>query len=223
MPFDHVTQCRIGDEEQPVVVVDGFAPDAAALRDAALAACFGPAGEHYPGVRAPLPAGYMDACLPRIAQAMGRSFGRLRRLRVIDASFSIVATAPGALQPRQRLPHVDAYGAERIALVHYLGPEPHGTAFYRHRATGYETVDATRAPAYFAAVDRELCGEAPPSGYIAGDTAAFACTARFDARFDRALLYRSYALHSGAIPPDADLSADPARGRLTVTAFLAME
>ncbi|MGC1469145.1 MAG: DUF6445 family protein, partial [Sphingorhabdus sp.] len=26
-------------------------------------------------------------------------------------------------------------------------------------------------------------------------------------------------LHSGAISPDAKLSADPARGRLTVTAF----
>lgn len=214
---------RIGDEAQPVLIVDGFAPDATALRDAALGCTFGTGGEHYPGIRAPLPAQYLTTMLPRIAQAMGRSFGRFRRLHVIDASFSIVTTAPGALSPRQRLPHVDAYGIERIALVHYLSNDPHGTAFYRHRETGYETVDETRAPRYFAAVDRELDRDEPPPGYVAGDTAAYACTARIDARFDRALIYRSFCLHSGAIPPDAILSPDPACGRLTVTGFLAME
>ena len=215
---------RIGREDQPVSIVDGFAADPDALRDAAIAATFEPAAQHYPGIRAPLPAEYLRAQLPVVAQALARNFGRFRRIHVIDASFSIVTSPAAALLPRQRLPHVDAYGTDRIALVHYLGLDTvDGTAFYRHRATGFETVDDTRADAYFAAVGRETDEVAPPPGYIAGDTPTFACIERIDARYNRALLYRSYALHSGAIAADASLSSDPARGRLTVTGFFALE
>lgn len=60
-----------------------------------------------------------------------------------------------------------------------------------------------------------------PVGYIAGDTALFERTAVAPSRYNRALLYRSYVLHSGAISPDASLSPDPAR--LTVTGFFAIE
>ena len=66
-------------------------------------------------------------------------------------------------------------------------------------------------------------GAAPPTGYIAEDNALFERTALIDARFNRALLYRSNVLHSGAIAADAVLSPDPALGRLTVTAFFAIE
>ena len=62
----------------------------------------------------------------------------------------------------------------------------------------------------------------PPPGYIAGDTALFEMTALAPARYNRALVYRSRLLHSGAIAPDAALSPDPATGRLTVTAFLSV-
>ena len=40
---------------------------------------------------------------------------------------------------------------------------------------------------------------------------------------NRAVIYRSSLLHSGAIAPGAALGDDPARGRLTVTAFLMLE
>lgn len=214
---------RIGEAGEPLIVVDGFANDPDALRAAAIDADFGPADQQYPGIRAALPPTYLKDQLPVIAGALGRHFGRVRRIHVIDASFSIVTARPDALHIRQRLPHVDAYGAERIALVHYLSPtDGDGTAFYRHRSTGFETIDATRAPAYFERLDTEL-RDARPEGYIAGDTTLFERTARADARYNRALLYRSYVLHSGAIRPDATLSPDPATGRLTVTAFLALE
>lgn len=214
---------RIGLADEPLIMVDGFAHDPDVLRAAAIAANFGPADQHYPGIRAAPPPTYLKDQLPVIASALGRHFGRVRRIHVIDASFSIVTARPDALHIRQRLPHVDAYGAERIALVHYLSPNDcDGTAFYRHRSTGFETIDATRAPTYFERLDTELRA-ARPEGYIAGDTALFERTAHADARYNRALLYRSYVLHSGAIRPDATLSPDPATGRLTVTAFLAIE
>jgi hypothetical protein len=45
-------------------------------------------------------------------------------------------------------------------------------------------------------------------------------TAHFAARFNRLLVYRSCSLHSGIIPSDTRLSADPRVGRLTVNLFL---
>src|SRR5690606_20694115 len=148
------------------------------------------------------------------------AFGRQGPLHVVDASFSIVSTPPGALTIAQRLPHVDAFTEDRIALVHYLSPgDGDGTAFFRHRATGFETVTEARRDLFFRHLDTEMRhGGVPPPGYVLGDTPLFETIRTERARYNRALLYRSWNLHSGAISPDAVLSADPIDGRLTVTA-----
>ncbi|HWW56686.1 MAG TPA: DUF6445 family protein [Sphingopyxis sp.] len=214
----------IGAEAQPIAIIDDFAPDPDALRRFAAAASFTPALNHYPGVRAALPAGYLAALLPVIAAAAAESFGRTGPITVIDASFSIVSTPAGALTIPQRLPHVDAFTPDRIALVHYLSPDDRdGTVFFRHRATGFETIDEARRDLFFRHLDTEMrYGGPPPPGYMRDDTPLFECIRAETARYNRALLYRSANLHSGAISPDARLSADPAAGRLTVTAFLSI-
>ncbi|WP_445192209.1 DUF6445 family protein [Sphingomonas sp. Tas61C01] len=169
---DHaVTRQRIGSEGEPLVVIDGFAANPDALRADAIAGSYDPAGHHYPGIRAALPDRYLRDQLPVIARALGREFGSYRRIHVVDARFSIVTTAPDALDVRQRLPHVDAYGRDRIALVHYLSASNRGgTAFFRHRATGFETIDEARAPIFFDTLRREV-EAAPPAGYIVVETA----------------------------------------------------
>ncbi|MGR6330277.1 DUF6445 family protein [Sphingomonas sp. XXL09] len=213
---------RLGQEGEPLVVIDDFAADPDDLRQAAAAATFEAAGHFYPGVRAPLPESYFRDHFPVIAQALGRRFGPHRQIGVIDASFSIVTARPDALDVRQRVPHVDAYGRDRVAMVHYLSPAHRdGTAFFRHRATGFETIDDARAPAFFDRLQGEVAA-APPEGYILGDTPLFERIGMAEARYNRAILYRSQLLHSGAIAPDAILSSDPAIGRLTVTAFLSI-
>lgn len=210
----------IGAEAQPLCVLDDFAPRPDALRAIAATERFAPALHHYPGVRAPIPGSYLESQLPIIAAAVRAVFGGSGAVDLIDASFSIVTTPPAALSVAQRLPHCDAFTADRIALVHYLSPDGgDGTAFFRHRATGYETVNEARRAAYFAAVEAE---PEPEAAYIAGDTDAFEVVHRAEARYNRALLYRSWNLHSGAIAPGAMLSADPLSGRLTVTAFLSI-
>ena len=216
---------RIGREAQPLVVIDNFAPDPDTLRQAAIAARFGPGLHHYPGIRAPLPADYLPGRQPLIAALLADIFGQPGPIQIIDASFSMVTTEPGALSIDQRLPHCDAFAVERIALIHYLSPEGgDGTAFFRHRSTGFETVDQARKPIYFDQLSAEIrYGGEPPSAYVAGDTALFERTMLAEARYNRALIYRSWLLHSGAIGPDALLSADPAKGRLTVTGFLSVE
>ena len=214
----------IGAEAQPLVILDDFAPDPDALRDFAAAADFAPALNHYPGVRADLPPSYLTAQLPLVAAAAAEAFGRTGPVTVVDASFSIVSTPAAALSIAQRLPHIDAFTADRIALIHYLSPEGgDGTAFFRHRATGFETVDEARRDLFFRHLDTELRhGGPPPPGYVLGDTPLFECIQSIPARYNRALLYRSWNLHSGAIGPDTNLSADPDAGRLTVTGFLSI-
>lgn len=213
---------RIGVEQQSIAIVDGFHPDPGALREAAGAAHFGPAHRHYPGIRADLPADYFAQVRPALTAVLREVFGAPRQIDLLDASFSIVTAPPETLATAQRLPHIDAVAPGRIALVHYLSRDDgDGTAFSRHRATGYETIDPGRSVDYLARLDAELRGGAPPAGYINGDTALFVETARVEARYNRAVIYRSALLHSGAISPDARLDPDPATGRLTVTAFLA--
>ena len=213
----------IGREAQPLVVFDQFAADPDSLRRSAAAATFGPAANHYPGVRADLPTGYLAGQWPAITAAIALAYGHRGPVRLIDASFSIVTTPADALSVRQRLPHCDAFGADRVAMVHYLSPSiAEGTAFFRHRSTGFETIDDRRASIFFDQLDAELRHGGVPEGYVAGDTSLFERTFLAEARYNRAVLYRSSLLHSGAIGASSELSADPATGRLTVTAFLAM-
>ena len=215
-----ITARRVGAEAQPVAIIDSFHPHPAALRAAAVAAAWEPARRHYPGLRAGLPDDYLAQVRTVIALVMREVLGVAGGVDVLDASFSLVTTPPDRLTATQRLPHVDAVEPGRIALVHYLSPGGgDGTAFFRHRTTGFETIDAARAPGFHAALAREI-GVAPPAGYVHEDTPLFVRTAHVEARFNRAVLYRSAMLHSGAIAHPDTLSDDPAAGRLTVTAFL---
>ena len=211
----------VGAERQPVAMVDGFHPDPDALRAVALAARFGPGLRLYPGIRADLPIDYFHATRTVLEMVVSQVFGAREGATLIDASFSIVTRPPGELSVQQCIPHVDGVEPGRIGLVHYLSPQGgDGTAFFRHRATGFEALDAARSPTYLAQLNRELDGAAPPVGYMAEGNALFERTAHVEGRYNRAVIYRSAMLHSGAITPGATLSSDPATGRLTVTAFL---
>jgi hypothetical protein len=214
---------RIGAEGQPIAIVDGFHPDPESLRAAALAAVFEPGRHHYPGIRAPLPADYFAQVRAGLAPVLREVLGVAGNgVELLDASFSMVTTPPAELGVEQRLPHVDAVQPGRIALVHYLA-KGEGTAFFRHRATGFETIDAARSPGYLATLNAELRADPPEAAYPFGDTALFERIAHVEARVNRAVIYRSALLHSGAISPGAVLDADPATGRLTVTAFLSAQ
>ena len=213
---------RIGAEGQPVAIIDGFHPDPDALRAFAAQAWFGPGLNHYPGVRADLPPDYFARVKPALIASLSGVFDHAGEIALIDASYSIVTTPPGRLTVPQRLPHMDAVDLHRVALVHYLNPaDRDGTAFFRHRSTGFETVDQARSSIYLGQLNAELRHGGPPEpAYVAESTPLFERIDRVEARYNRAVLYRSALLHSGAIAPGAALSDDPARGRLTVTAFL---
>jgi len=211
---------RHGTEAQPVVVIDGFA-DAERFRDDAAFLSFAPIGPHYPGIRAIVAPVMLRDLLARLEPVAADAFG-IAGLRVVDAFYSIVTTPAAALTPIQRLPHFDETSPNRLALLHYLSPEEgSGTAFYRHRSTGFESIDAQRLPEYRAALDADLRRHGiPEARYIAGDTPVFERVARHHGRFNRAILYRSNTLHCADLPVDMVLDPHPETGRLTVNTFL---
>lgn len=216
-----VSIARHGSEDEPIVIIDGFAPDPHALRDDAAMLAYAPMGVHYPGIRAVVPPVVARRMTTAIADLAGEAFGAAA-LEVTDAFYSLVTTDPADLTPIQRLPHFDGVERERLALLLYLAPEaPGGTAFYRHRTTGFETVTAARLPDYRAALEGELARTGLPApAYIAGDTALFEQVTRIDGRFNRAILYRGNRLHCAWLPAETCFAADAARGRLTMNLFL---
>lgn len=217
---------RIGAEQTAVIVVEDCleAPEAAIERAAGM--LFTPIGPYYPGVRASLGAEAAGA----FGGAFGRAFGRAveEALGVSaaawkgDCFFSIVTTPPARLAPIQRLPHFDGLEETRIAALLYLARTDFGgTSFYRHRATGFETVDAARYPAYGAALKADVERHGlPPADYIGDGGALFEEIATFAPVFNRLLLYRGNALHCSRIRNANALNADPRAGRLTLNLFL---
>ncbi|KQN28542.1 hypothetical protein ASF00_11475 [Sphingomonas sp. Leaf34] len=211
-----------GEERRPLIAIDDFWSDPQGLREDAASLKMGMIGPHYPGVRAPVPPRLAETMRRRIAPLLAEHFGLDPAPAVSEAYYSLVTTAPAELAPIQRLPHFDGVEPRRIAMLLFLGHgEQGGTAFYRQRVTGYESVDATRLDRFKAHLDREVQTHGlPDAAYIAGDTALYERIAVQPARFNRALIYAGNTLHCADLPPQVTLSADPLVGRLTLNLFL---
>jgi Family of unknown function (DUF6445) len=222
LPDAKVTVERIGREGEPLVIIDNFTGQPERLRAMGVAAQYQPAGVDYPGKRAPVDPAYLDLRRELMMQVMARVFGLAQAIHCEAAAFSLVTLPPEQLSLRQRIPHHDHADAGRIAIMHYLGgPETGGTAFYRHRRTGFEAITVARETAYhLARAEDEREFGPPPMGYPTGDSDAFEQIGAVEARPDRMALYRGRQLHSGIIPDPANLSDDPAQGRLTINMFL---
>jgi hypothetical protein len=213
---------RQGREAQPVVVVDDLLADPQEWRRLAARLTYGRIGPFYPGLRAHVPADAAAAMREELAPRIAEAFRLDPVPQLLECFFSIVTTPPAQLAPIQRLPHFDGLEAKRTAILVYLsGADQGGTAFYRQRATGFETVDAARFPAFEAALKAGVAEHGlPPPAYIDGDTPLYEEIARYAARPNRGLIYRGHSLHCAAIPAGATLPADPATGRLSINAFL---
>jgi hypothetical protein len=213
---------RIGVEQEPVFWVDDFFRDPQAVVDfAATEASFGPAGQGYPGLRASVPEivnhALIHALQPVIAQIFAIGDGHELGLQT---AFAIVTHGAGELQPAQRIPHFDVADRRALAIVVYLcTPGWGGTAFFRHRSTGFETVPPERNEIYNRRLAQELAMTPVPEGLPDGNHPLFEQLHCVEPVFNRLVLYRSRLLHS-ATPSDRPFSASPREGRLTITSFL---
>ena len=211
-----------GRERRPLIAIDDFWHDPDALREDAASLRMTAIGPHYPGVRAEVPPRLAETMRRRIAPLLAEHFGLDPAPAVSEAYYSLVTTAPADLAPIQRLPHFDGVESRRIAVLLFLGHgEQGGTAFYRQRATEFESVDTGRLDRFRTELERDVQAHGVPDAeYIAGDTPLYECIAVQPARFNRALIYAGNTLHCAYLPPEVVLNADPLAGRLTLNLFL---
>jgi Family of unknown function (DUF6445) len=225
-PDIRASTLRVGREAHSVVVLDGVLRTPRSIVDfAATQGRFSRSisdANYYPGVRAPAPQAYVARVYEAVRPYMTDVFG-FPTSGAIKADFylSIATLPPERLNVWQRGAHFDTVDRDQLAVLHYLcDPAYGGTAFYRHRETGYEAMTQERLPGYLEALQRDLDRNGPPpAAYLTASDRRFEQIASIDAVFNRVVIYRGQMLHAGSVNAHAGLSADPRRGRLTANAF----
>jgi hypothetical protein len=223
-PSMRIQKLTIGREKAPLVVIDNLVADAEELVCDAASKRYAPPQSYYPGLRAKAPLSYQMFVVGELRELLCDYFDlEASKLRFSMCHYSVVTTPPEQLTTLQRVPHVDSHEARGLASIHYLfKADLGGTAFYRHRATGFEYVDESRRSTYYPILERELSGPAAPGPqYIEMDTPLFERVDIQAGIFNRMLIYRRNSLHSGAPTRGLPLPADPASGRLSINSFLA--
>lgn len=212
----------LGDEGNPLLVADGAVADPELVRTIAARHSYRPIGPHYPGIRAPVSAAIAMPLVAPLADMLQRAFELDLPPAFGECFLSIVTTPPQDLAPIQRLPHFDGVERERLAVLLYLDPASDtGTAFYRQRSTGYESVSAERFASYEANLRADTARHGLPElEYIRADSPLFERIAQVEGCFNRMVVYRGNQLHCASLPPGFAPHADPARGRLTLNLFL---
>lgn len=179
-------------------------------------------GDFYPGPRTPVHQDYFSDVGPLLGSIFRKAFGCRQTMAVERALYSLVTTAPHNLSLAQRIPHIDDTDPDRYAIVHYLSlADFGGTAFYRHRSSGFETITHDRHQHYLAKLHQDLSEkDEPPTGYISSESELFEQIDHVEHRFNRAVIYPSNLLHCSMTRNDIKFPEDPSEGRLTVAAFI---
>ena len=223
-PDFRLQKLKVGREQAPLIMIDNLAANAEGLVELAAGKLFGDVTSHYPGVRAKVPLTYQRFIIEHLGGVLAEYFElKTGTVRFTNCHFSLVTTPPDKLAFLQRIPHVDSVLNNELAFIHYLFKSNlGGTAFYRHRATGFEYVDQARKPEYFRQLEEEKNGpNSPPAGYINGDTPLFERIGHQEGVFNRMLVYRRTSLHSASLSRDFLVDTNPRTGRLSVNGFLA--
>lgn len=213
----------VGDEKNPVILIDNFLAEADFLVSVAENhSQFGAPTYFYPGMQALVPKAYEAALAVYLKKIICDVFSlKPENITHSQSFFAMVLTPPEQLHPTQSRPHVDSDSHLQLAGIHYLcPPDKGGTSLYRHKATGFESVNSARRAEY----DRYLAAEAKDNEwmgkYINGSNKYYERIASYDAAFNRMVIYRGNCLHSGNISADFNFDPNPRTGRLTLTSFI---
>ena len=206
----------LGEEQEPLVVLDGLFDTNGLIEDAA-SKVFAPIAPYYPGVRAKAPLHLLKPHGPELVTLVRDVFGS-DGLQLIEHNYSLVTKAPSELAPIQRLPHFDGFEPRLALLVYLRAAGQGGTAFYRQKATGFETVTEANFKAYEAQLRADVDADGLGDGYFMEGN-GFERIGEVEAMPGRVAIYRGRTLHSGVIGNPGQLSDDPATGRLTLNTF----
>ncbi|KLE35980.1 DUF6445 family protein [Aurantiacibacter luteus] len=221
-PAHRATLSTFGAEAQPLLSVEDALADLPLVRAIAARHSYRPIGPFYPGLRAPVSDAIAMPLVEPLLPTMRDAFGLAAEPRYFECYLSLVTLAPADLAPIQRLPHFDGVEPGRIAVLLYLSDDmAGGTAFYRQRATGFESVDAARFDAYRTALDAGTARHGlPEAAYIGDSSPLFERTFKVDGAAGRMIAYRGNTLHCAAPHEGFVPDADPRVGRLTLNLFL---
>lgn len=219
----------VGAEQTPVIVWDDFSDCLVQLKHFAREqASFEPDRQSlYPGVRAQLPESFSQAFRRQIEPVLRRVYNLPGRSTwaTVYQYLSMINRPESELAVLQRLPHFDSTDDNSFALLLYVNPGKFGgTGFFRHRPSGYETVDQQRFGRFVDAAEHHMAVQGlPRSRYTTGSDGHFQLLDTIDYKPNRLLAYPGKLLHSGLINPSFDLGANPASGRLTANLFVRFE
>lgn len=230
MEFTLSKNCKIdtqhfGKEQAPIMVVDNFVSEIDALVAQSTKLTFERNSPFYPGLRAKAPDAYQALILEQFKDQLIQFFELPKpELTFKVCHYSIINTPPQKLKLLQRIPHFDSIDKNGLAAVHYLFKEDlGGTSFYRHKKTGYESINEERQINYFRSLESENGGPNMPKisdGYINGNSPLFERIAEQPAQFNRLIIYRRNSLHSGSIPQDMFINDKPKGDRLSISSFI---
>ncbi|GGD62964.1 DUF6445 family protein [Lacimicrobium alkaliphilum] len=220
-----VTILTPGLERTPVIVLDDVIHDLHPLRSNAYKMPFSaPEKAAYPGIRAPLPSVYTQKLLQAIYTLITDIYQIPGHLKMypLNMYYSLVTTPPDKLTRLQRVPHFDNLSPYYFAIMHYLAPEPHGgTAFFRHRPTGFENITAPRFDQFRKNAEAHMASHGEPEARYQLETDShFERIDSVEYCQNRLMIYPGTLLHSGLIDSNTDINPDPETGRLTANLFI---
>lgn len=215
----------VGQEKQPVLLIDNLVLNARSLVDYAMQQQdVLPAAGYYPGLRSAAPKAYQDLLSQQLSPLLCGVFNLApEQLSQADSYYSLVTTPVDELSIEQQLPHFDQPKQDELAVIHYLCNEEHGgTSFYRHKRSGFESINQARSVQYLQTLENEIKQGGMPLKpcYINGENVFFERIASVAASFNRAVVYRCSSLHSGDIPSDYSFDLNPYSGRFTIASFI---
>ncbi|HEU4654573.1 MAG TPA: DUF6445 family protein [Steroidobacteraceae bacterium] len=218
-----IQKLEFGAEKATLLVIDNFVAEPERLIRRAANRQFTVFSRFYPGIRTEAPPSYEEFLIRALRPLFIQHFGLASQtIKFPMRHYSLVTTPAAKLEFLQRIPHFDSLGANGLATVHYLFKRDlGGTAFYRHRKTGFEYIDESRRDEYFKVLeDERQSKDSPGAEYINGDTPLFEQIAKQDGVFNRMLIYRRNSLHSGCIGKEFIPDLNPATGRLSINCFI---
>ena len=172
-PDIRIRALTIGSEQAPLLVVDNFVADPDDLVRVASGQTFSEQSRYYPGIRAVAPPGYQELFTGHLTEILASHLRLDPGMPHFSlCHYSLVTTPAERLQVPQRIPHVDSLASSGLASIHYLfRRDLGGTAFYRHRKTGFEYIDKSAMKSTgVPAPGKPARPMRLQAGYINGDT-----------------------------------------------------
>lgn len=213
----------VGNEKLPVLVVDNFLEGAEALLGFAVKfGEFRDGTDFYPGIQSNVPEFYANALNQYLRNIICDAFNiTIEQIDYSKSTYSMVLTPPAKLAIPQSRPHVDTINHNKLATVHYLcTPDKGGTSLYRHKATGFESLNESRMELYGQCLDKEVKDISWQKKYICGSNQYYEEIAYYEANFNRLIMYSGDVLHSASIPENFTFAPNPKIGRLTLNTFI---